>query len=201
MFFKKQKTTFDTLESLIEGCKAQNEIAQKLLYKQFFAYAKSISLRYAANSEEASDILNESFLKIFRKIELYEAGQSFKMWLRTIVINTSIDHFRRNKKYSHVLDIDVANEIPFTDNIIDTLSAEEILDMVQQLAPAYRTVFMLYVVDGFNHREIGELLTISEGTSKSHLAKAREKLQILIQKNSPSLYTIYKNTAKTYSKN
>lgn len=201
MFFKRQSNTYQSLESLIEGCKAQDSVAQKLLYKQFFAYAKSICLRYAATDAEASDVMNESFLKIFRKIDLYDSAQSFKMWLRTIVINTAIDHFRRQKKHSYTLEIDYAQETPFEENVIDTLSAEEILDMVQQLAPAYRTVFMLYVVDGYNHREIGELLSISEGTSKSHLAKAREKLQNLIQKNSPSLHAVYKNPTKSYGKN
>jgi RNA polymerase sigma-70 factor, ECF subfamily len=158
------------------------------LYKQFFGYAKSIALRYAASDDEAQEVLNDGFLKAFRYLETYDFAQPFKAWFRTIMVNTAIDAYRRKQKYAIITHPEQLPETAFDEHIIDQLSAEEIMQMVRRLTPAYRTVFMMYVVDGYNHREIAELLNINEGTSKSNLAKARGKLQEMILDENPSLY-------------
>lgn len=172
------------LEAILQGCLEQKPDAQKRLYKLYYGYSKSISLRYAANSEEAEEILNSGFLKVFQNLEKYNNIQPFRAWLRTIMINTAIDYYRKAQKYSKNIPLEDTAEPSIDDEILDKMSAEEILSMVQQLPNSYRTAFMLYVVDGYNHREIGELLGISEGTSKSNLSLARAKLKnMLLQKN------------------
>ncbi|MFN0202270.1 MAG: RNA polymerase sigma factor, partial [Bacteroidia bacterium] len=165
------------LKKIIEGCLAQRQEAQRDLFKLYFGYAKSICLRYSSNREEAEEVLNTGFLKIFQNLEKYDPIQPFRAWLRTIMINTAIDYYRKEQKHNQNIPLGDTIDVPFDDNILDKISAEEILELVQQLPKSYRTVFMLYVVDGYNHREIGELLGISEGTSKSNLAVARTKLK------------------------
>jgi RNA polymerase sigma-70 factor, ECF subfamily len=197
LFFKTKKENQNpSLEDLIEGCKRGDSKAQKALYKHFFAYSKSICLRYCAWEEDADEVLNDSFVKVFRKIDQYNALQPFKMWLRTILINTAIDQYRRQQKLVPITHVEHALEKPFDDAILENLSAQEILALVQKLTPGYRTVFMLYAIDGFNHREIGEMLGISEGTSKSNLSKAREKLQEMIRQHFPDTFSSYGNRYK-----
>ncbi len=165
---------------IIEGCLAQRQDAQKSLFKLYYGYVKSICLRYAKNKQESEEILNTSFLKIFQNLAKYEEKQPFKAWIRRIVVNTAIDYYRKEQKYAQNIPLENAPEVPFDDDILETMAAEEILGHVQTLPPSYRTVFMLYVVDGYNHREIGELLGISEGTSKSNLMVARNKLKKIL---------------------
>lgn len=199
MFFKKSNNNRETprsLEVLLQECKQQNPDAQRDLFRLYFPYAKSICLRYTSSEMEAEEVLDDGFIKIFRKLEQFDTGQSFKAWLRTIMINTSIDHYRRNQKHAHTLHLETAIDAPFDDRILDVLSAEEIMALVRQLTPAYRTVFMMYAVDGYNHREIGEILGINEGTSKSNLAKARQKLQEMIKKSNPQLYLNYSKSSE-----
>lgn len=172
------------LAQILAGCLAQRQDAQKGLFKMYYGYVKSICLRYASNKEEAEEILNTSFLKVFQYLDKYNHNQSFKAWIRKIVVNTAIDYYRKEQKHAQNIPIETAPEVSFDDNILDKMAAEEILEWVQTLPTSYRTVFMLYVVEGYNHREIGELLGISEGTSKSNLMIARNKLKkILLEKN------------------
>lgn len=192
MFFRK-KSSFDEndLESIILACIDENQQAQKSLVKMFYGYSKSIAMRYSSSIEEAEEIINDSFLKVFNNLIKYDHTLSFKAWLRTIVVNTSIDYFRKSKKALH--QVELANiDIEFIDiDIISKISADEILQLIQQLTPAYRMVFSLYVIEGYNHREIAELLGIKEGTSKSNLQDARKKLQQMIKQTYPYLHSIY----------
>jgi RNA polymerase sigma-70 factor (ECF subfamily) len=192
LFFKKKNSfSEDNLDSVIKACLNQNQQAQKALIRLFFSYAKSISMRYVSNQEEAEEIINDSFLKAFTHLKSYDHSMPFKGWLRTIVINTSIDHYRKNQKYKHAVDIDEIDIIDDDNDIISKISAEEILALVQRLSPTYRTVFILYVIEGYNHREIASMMGIREGTSKSNLQDARRKLQHMIKINYPHLYLIY----------
>jgi RNA polymerase sigma-70 factor (ECF subfamily) len=192
LFFQKRNIiNEDSLDQIIMGCLQEREDAQRLLFKQFFGYAKSIALRYSSNDIEAQEIINDGFLKVFKNLNHYDFAQPFKAWLRTIVINTSIDYYRRKQKYAIMSFPEQLPDATFDDNVLDKISADEIMVLVRQLSPAYRTVFMMYVIDGYNHREIGEMLNINEGTSKSNLAKARAKLQDLILESNPSLYYAY----------
>lgn len=149
-----------------------------MLYQHFYGYALSICLRYTANRTEAIEVLNEGFLKVFTKLNLYDRNKSLKGWIRRIMINTSIDYFRQHKNYnSHSDHLENALEVSTREETLSHLSYQEIIAEIQELTPAYRTVFNLYVVDGYNHEEIAEKLEISVGTSKSNLSRARAILQ------------------------
>jgi RNA polymerase sigma-70 factor (ECF subfamily) len=148
-------------------------------------------LRYVTNKEESEEILNDVFLKVFNNLHKYDQTQPFKAWLRTIVVHTAIDYYRKAQKYQLQIDIDEVDAVDFNPDIISKISAEEILALIQKLPPAYRMVFTLYVVEGYNHREIADLLNIKEGTSKSNLQDARKKLQKMILVAYPYLYYTY----------
>lgn len=170
-------------DDLLQGCIAGKRAYQKQLYELYYGKMMAICMRYTNNYEEARDVLHEGFVKVFKNLHRYKPSHSLESWIRRIMINTSIDHYRKNKKHRHQVDLDYASTKADknTVDVIHKMSADEIMKLVQQLTPAYRTVFNLYVVEGYNHREIGELLGISEGTSKSNLAKARGKLKKMIK--------------------
>lgn len=176
---------------LIEGCKNYDKESQRMLYKHYYSYAMSICIRYSQNKEEAKEILNDGFLKVFNKIEKYNAQKSFKGWLRKILINTAIDHFRANKKHYYHTAIEVAKKEGLSKNVLDEMSYNEILELVQKLSPMYRTVFSLFVIDGYNHEEISNKLGISVGTSKSNLSKARANLRQMLIKTNREIYEQY----------
>lgn len=185
--------TFDesNFESIIGACIKQDTRAQNMLYKKYFGYSKSICLRYSSNQDEAKDILNKAFYKVFINLEKYDKGQPFKAWLRKIIVNTALNYYRDNKKTRLEESIDLHEEINYNENVIDHLAAEDLLRLVQQLPPAYRMVFVMHVVDGCNHREIADELGINEGTSRSNFMKARLKLQQMIKSNHPETYASF----------
>lgn len=150
----------------------------------FYGYGMSITLRYADSRDEAAEILNDAFLKVFTNIEKYDSSRPFKPWLRTIILNTAINHFHRNRNRWQQEELEAAGEKLARDETITSgISYREIVEMIQQLTPAYRTVFNLYVIEGFKHEEIAEMLGIATGTSKSNLAKAKRNLQAILEKN------------------
>ncbi|HET6991409.1 MAG TPA: sigma-70 family RNA polymerase sigma factor [Bacteroidia bacterium] len=174
-----------TENELIAGCIRQDRTCQEALYKRFYGKMMGVCLRYAKDRDEASDMLQEGFIKVFTSIRNFASKGSFEGWVRRIIVNTAVDHLRRNKHgymivstvYAREGDIpDPAEEIE-DDDLINNLSEEEILHAISQLSPAYRTVFNLYVMEDLPHKEIADQLGISEGTSKSNLAKARFQLK------------------------
>ncbi|AXE20934.1 RNA polymerase subunit sigma-70 [Runella rosea] len=180
-----------TLPELLEGCLKNDRKCQELLYKQFYGYAMGVCMRYVPNREEALEVVNDGFLKIFQKVQMYDAEKPFKIWLRRIMINTALDHYRQNVKFQHNTDLSVAeNTIAAadSDNVYSTLAHEDLIELIQQLTPSYRTVFNLYVIDGYSHEEIAQRLGISEGTSKSNLARARENLRVMLSKKKSNEY-------------
>jgi len=174
-------------QQLLEGCIRQDRKCQKRLYEQYYGRMMAVCMRYTNNYEEARDILHEGFMKVFSNIARYQPSHSLNSWIRRIMVNTAIDHYRKNKKHHNQVDLEHAahKHDNTTYNVLENLSAKEILKLVQALSPAYRTVFNLYVIEGFNHREIAGKLGISEGTSKSNLAKARAKLRKMIRTELP----------------
>lgn len=176
MFFRKKQGNFN-LEETLEGCRRKRSSAQKRLFEQFYGLAMGICLRYAANKDEAEEMLNDGFMKVFDKISYYDSEQPFEAWFRTVVIRTSIDYFRKNHRKISFMDVEDAHFLAHEDEHVEQLAADEIMELVQQLPPAYRAVFSLYVVDGYSHNEIADLLGINAGTSRSNLAKARMKMQ------------------------
>ncbi len=134
-------------------------------------------MRYAKNKEEGEEMVNNGFLKVFAKLDLYDSSQPFEAWFRTIMIRTCIDYFRKHSPKVDFVDVEEQYNLEYSESLIDNLDAEYILELVQKLPPAYRTVFSLNAIEGYSHAEIAEMLQIQEGTSRSNLAKARQKLQ------------------------
>jgi RNA polymerase sigma-70 factor (ECF subfamily) len=183
--------TAEELNIQIRGCALNQRESQKKLYNSFYGYAMSICDRYTSREEDASEILNDGFLKIFKEIHHFKPAytdvvSSFKGWLRKIMVYTAIDHFRKNNKHQNISELDTAIiHLPAeSETAVDKISYDEIIRFIQDLSPAYRTVLNLFVVEGFSHEEISKQLGISVGTSKSNLAKARKQLQkILFRQN------------------
>lgn len=165
---------------LLEACRQKDRAAQKELYRQFYAYAMSVSLRYCDHEDEAVEIANDAFLKVFLHIKRYDTRLPFKPWFRRILINTAINHIKQKQKLKISTLMDTEYNIPDTEEILARLGFQELMALVRSLSTAYRTVFNLYVLDGFTHEEIAQELGISVGTSKSNLSKARERLRQLI---------------------
>nr|WP_223151931.1 sigma-70 family RNA polymerase sigma factor [Chitinophaga qingshengii] len=165
------------IHTIISGCCDKNRSSQELLYRHFFGYALSICLRYAPNREEAIEIMNDGFLKVFQRISTFDSSRPFKAWLSKIMVNTAIDFLRSKKKLVFTNQIEHHHEPGKENNVVEKLSYDELLVHVQSLSPAYRTVFNLYVMEGYQHHEIAVLLGISQGTSKSNLFKAKKILQ------------------------
>lgn len=174
--------TEEDLHQLIGGCVKQDRKCQKLLYKAFYGFAMGICLRYAGNRDEAAEVMNQGFFKVFTHIDRYDSGRPFKAWLGRIMMNASIDHYRANLKMAYTDDLEKAEHISDGELADKKLNYDQLLDMVQQLPQAYRTVFNLFAIEGYGHDEIGEMLGISSGTSKSNLHKARQKLKQMILK-------------------
>jgi RNA polymerase sigma factor (sigma-70 family) len=181
----------DELTYHVGACALNKRESQKIIYNSFYGYAMAICDRYTSNEEDALEIINDGFLKIFREIHHYSPAysdvvSSFKGWLRKIMVYTAIDHFRKYNKHKMVTDIDaVIMQVPsHGEDALDKLSYEEIIRGIQDLSPGYRTVLNLFIIDGLSHDEIAAQLGISTGTSKSNLSKARRQLQkILFKQN------------------
>jgi RNA polymerase sigma-70 factor (ECF subfamily) len=169
---------------LIRACVRKERWAQQVLYEECYGPLMAVCLRYAKSEDEAMDILHESFIKIFRNIRKYQPGTSLLAWMRRITVNTAIDFYRRNAR-RRTEDIDEAFQLSTNEaDAISQCTEQEILAAIQQLTPAYRTVFNLYVLEGYSHKEIADQLDITESTSRSNLVKARAKLQeMLVERN------------------
>ena len=167
------------LSDLLAGCLRNHRQSQELLYRQFYGYAMSVCLRYAPTREGALEVLNDGFLKVFTRLEQYDSAQPFKGWLRRILINSALDHYRQEVRHHHFEDVEQAGKTIVSESAdaYSQLAHEELLGLIQRLSPAYRLVFNLYVMDGFTHDEIAAQLGISVGASKSNLARARENLR------------------------
>ena len=170
-----------TESDLINGCIEGNRRMQETLYQRFAPKMYGVCLRYAGTAEEAEDILQEGFIKIFKKMGSFRGEGSFEGWLRRIFVNTSIEHFRR-KRYLQPVSEKEENTIEGKYlSVLDEMAARDVLALVQQLSPGYRTVFNMYVVEGYTHKEIADMLGISEGTSKSQLSRAKVILQDMVK--------------------
>jgi RNA polymerase sigma-70 factor (ECF subfamily) len=164
-----------TDKELIEACLNGNPIAQKVLYDTYSSVLFGICLRYSKKEEEAQDILQDSFIKIFTKLDTYQYTGSFEGWLKRIVTNTSIEYYRKKINTEQVEEIGFNPYLAVDSDKV--LEVEELLRMIQELPEGYRIVFNMYAIDGYTHGEIATKLNISEGTSKSQLSRARAYLQ------------------------
>jgi RNA polymerase sigma-70 factor (ECF subfamily) len=168
---------------LIEGCIQGNRKMQYELYERFSSKMYGVCLRYAANAEEAEDILQEGFIKVFKKISSYRGDGSFEGWIRRIFVNTAIEHFRKKAYLQPITEQEESTIEGKYISVLDHLAEKDIVKLIQQLSPGYRTVFNMYVVEGYTHKQIAEALNISEGTSKSQLSRAKLILQDLVKKH------------------
>lgn len=167
-------------KDLIKACVQKERWAQKKLYETYYSNMMGVCLRYSNHKEDALDILHEGFIKVFNNISKYQPGTSLNAWIRRIMVNTAIDFYRKSVR-RRTEDIETAFDISSNDaDAISQCSEKEILEAVQQLSPAYRVVFNLYIIEGYSHREIAEQLGITESTSRSNLVKARTKLKAIL---------------------
>lgn len=171
------------LDEIIEGCKSSDRRAQEQLFKKFYGKMLVVCLRYIRDKDSAQEVLQEGFIKVFEHIKGYDKKGSFEGWMRRIIVNCAIDSIRKSKKDFMLTDNDNDFKyIPEDDELgedweITSLKASVALEAINKLSPAYKAVFNLYVMEEFTHKEIAEILEISEGTSKSNLAKAKMNLQ------------------------
>ena len=165
-------------EHLISECLQNNRVAQKSLYDKYAAKMMGVCLRYTNSKEDAEDVLIEGYTNIFQKLSMYKGDGSFEGWMKRIMINTAISHFRSNSKYRFHQDIDeVQNISEHQETVIEKMETQRIMKLVNSMPEGYKMIFNLFAVEGYTHREIGEMLNLSEGTSKSQFSKARKWLQ------------------------
>jgi RNA polymerase sigma factor (sigma-70 family) len=168
----------DQERELIEKCLNNDSFAQESLYRRYASKMYGICLRYVRCKEEANDILQDAFVRIFRSLGNYRGDGSFEGWIRRIIVNTAINHYKANIRFSNDLNIEDVNVNGNIDNdAISRISTEELLKVIQKLPDGFRMVFNLYVIEGYEHKEIAEMLGVSESTSKSQLHRAKASLQ------------------------
>ena len=172
----------EDLNKIIRECAAGNVRAQETLYRMFSPKMYGVCLRYAKDSTEAEDNLQDGFVKVFTNIKNFRFEGSLEGWIRRIMVNVSLEKFRKQHVMHPVEDVGVYASQQFSDDILDKISADELVELIQELPPRYRMVFNLYVMEGMNHQQISEEMGIATGTSKSNLARAREILQRKVQK-------------------
>lgn len=177
----------EQLKAIIDGCLQNDRRSQEQLFKLFYGKMLPVCIRYVSDRDTAQEVLQEGFIKVFEKLGAFDHKGSFEGWIRRIVANTAIDAIRKSKKDPYRTDNDNDFKIGAEDLMVDReemetldLKAEVAMEAVQKLSPAYRAVFNLYVLEEYSHKEIGTILGISEGTSKSNLAKAKMNLQKIL---------------------
>ena len=173
------------LERIVEGCKAQNRSSQQKIYELLYSKMLPVCYRYARSTDEAKDMLQDGFIKVFEKIEQYNVDGSFEGWVRRIIVNTAIDTYRKNKKEVFIDDESrIKDDSDWEDMESESeyagLSINDIVEAMQSLSPGYQTVFNLYVMEGYTHQEIADELEINIGTSKSNLAKAKANMKTML---------------------
>ncbi len=171
------KKTVISEDELVQKCKGGNLRDQEKLYMHFYGYAMGVSLRYLQDRNDALEVVNDSFIKVFKSINTFSKEHSFKPWLRKIVVNTALDRRRKDLKHYNQADLESAGDIGFAPQAISQLNLEDILALLEKLPYVQRTVFNLYEIDGYSHEEIGGLLNISASSSRVNLSRAKEKLR------------------------
>lgn len=167
------------IEALVEGCRRNDRRAQEQLYRQFYRLAMTVALRYSRDEMDAADIVSQAFVKVFKSFHSFDSSRgALQTWIRKIVVNEGLDHLKSREKFSQDLELEAVPEPEIANHILEQMGADEIMKLINKLPPATHAVFVLYAVEGYNHREIAEQLKISEGTSKWHLSEARKKLQM-----------------------
>jgi RNA polymerase sigma factor (sigma-70 family) len=169
------------LKKIIKDCVSGDVRAKEALYKLFAPKMFGVCLRYAKDRTDAEDSLQEGFMKVFKYIDKYRHEGSFEGWVRRIMVNISLEKYRKQHLMYPVEDISIYEKTNYNDDVLDKISADELIEQIQKLSPRYRMVFNLYVLEGMSHLEISKEMKISVGTSKSNLARARDVLKGLVK--------------------
>jgi len=174
-----------TEEVLIKGCLRNEAASQQELYHRFSPKMLSVCYRYAKSREDAEDMLQEGFIKVFTQIHQFQNRGALEGWIRRIIVHTCINNLKKNKKFSESVDIIHASCVPVRDeNIPSILQAKQVVECIRMLPMGYRTVLNLYAIEGYSHKEIADILDIEESTSRSQYTRAKAMLEdILIKKN------------------
>ncbi len=167
----------DELQTIIKNCKNGKREAQAKLFQMFAKKMFAVALVYAKDRTAAEDIIQDAFIKIFEKISQFNNEGSFEGWIRRIVVNTSLERYRKENRLYSIDDYKPYEQELSYDDLISNISAGELMQIISSISPQYKVVFSLYAIEGYSHKEIAEQLAISEGTSKSNLARARKVLQ------------------------
>lgn len=176
-------------KELIDGCIKGNQKAYRVLYDTYGPTLMAIANRYTPDSDAAQDVIQEAFIKIFKNIRSFENKGSFEGWLKKIVVFTAINYFNKRKSKKENYEFEDWREIKYVDeDVLDALSAEELKEMIDTLPEGYKIVFNLYVVEGYSHEEIAEMLGTSSSNSRSQLAKAKKKLKGILEANGVVYY-------------
>eukprot|EP00746_Dinoflagellata_sp_MGD_P050508 gnl/MRDRNA2_/MRDRNA2_22647_c0_seq1.p1 gnl/MRDRNA2_/MRDRNA2_22647_c0~~gnl/MRDRNA2_/MRDRNA2_22647_c0_seq1.p1 ORF type:complete len:189 (-),score=16.70 gnl/MRDRNA2_/MRDRNA2_22647_c0_seq1:70-636(-) len=169
-------------KELVEGCCKGDARCQKLLYDTYSRKMMGICLRYASDEVEAQDVLQDGFVKVFEKVGTFKGKGSFEGWMRRIFVNTALDYYRRQKEMRNSVDVDsVSYMLPADDHILENLAAQELLEILKRIPVGYRTVFNLYAIEGYTHKEIAEELEITVNTSKSQYSRAKGYLRKIVE--------------------
>jgi RNA polymerase sigma-70 factor (ECF subfamily) len=173
-----------TDEQLVKQCVAGNVVAQRKFYDKFASKMMGVCLRYAGSHDEAQDVLQDGFIKIFNKLPDFEYKGSLEGWVRRIMVNTALDQYRKNKKFLSDVDVDeVGFMLEKKDFIVESINAEDLLKIIQRIPEGYRVVFNLFAIEGYSHKEIAERLGVTESTSKSQFSRARKLLREILEQN------------------
>lgn len=185
---KESYSYYMTDEELVKACCKNSPAAQKMLFDKFSRRMMTICLRYADDSLEAQDVMQDGFIKVFNSIEKFQFTGSLEGWIKRIMINTSLDNFRKNRKRKYALELDDedAIEIKEENNIVEGITNEYLLKVIQKLPEGYRIIFNMYAIEGYTHKEIAGELGISISTSKSQYARARGFIQKILAKTESS---------------
>ncbi|MCF8331010.1 MAG: RNA polymerase sigma factor [Bacteroidales bacterium] len=168
-------------KEIIKGCIRKSKKYQKLLFDKYAPVLLPLCMRYSHNRATAEDILQEGFMKIFDNLKKFRYEGSLEGWMKRIMVNTALNHYRANLKHFYHKDVeDYSESIPSQDTISDNLEVQDILAVVQKLPPGYRSVFNMFDIEGYSHKEIAEKMGISENTSKTQLLKARKLLRKML---------------------
>jgi RNA polymerase sigma factor (sigma-70 family) len=176
------KKSISPEQELVQGCIAGNRAMQKMLYELYAKKMMAVCLRYAKTSFEAEDVMQEAFIKVFEHIGKFKGDCPLEFWIRKIMVNTALKHHRKLMHVSSLAETDKLQEAPEEEYILAAYRYEDLLGMVQSLAPRYQLIFNLYAIEGYTHKEIAEMLEISEGTSKSQYSRARAILRTKLER-------------------
>ena len=168
--------------SLVKKCIKGDQRAQRVLFEKFAPKMLGVCLRYTKNTEEAEDVLQDGFIKVFTKIHLYKGGGALEGWIRKVIVNTALDNIRRNHKYRDNIAVEFVDyKLEDHSYIVEGLIEEDLLKLINSMPLGYKTVFNMFAIEGFSHKEIAKELNISENTSKSQYARARAYLKTKLE--------------------